>query len=192
MNKKRIFILIIICLILLMALLIALTVFQTSSEEDPTAGHIDGSEMEGLLTFSGMGVFAEKYTGEFETKEITAKIQELVKEDIPELYENIKKLDENKLKKYYNDNEKSIKDKFGIQSEEEFINFSNTIGKTKIKLNTLQKVKINKDSFLSQSDKANYAYVEFEVIFKDEEKMTFSMYVANRKIMSPQFIFRAK
>lgn len=188
MNKKKIIIGILICIVLLTVLSLWLNVSKKTSNE----GTLDGTKLEGVLGFSGMGVFSEKYTGDFESKEITAKLQELVKEDIPELYENIKKMDEKELEKYYTDNKTSIKNKFGIQSEEEFINFSTKISQTKIKLNTWDKVKINKESFVSQSDKTNYAYMELDIIYENGEKMSCSLYVANRKLMSPQFIFSAK
>ncbi len=188
MSKKKFVIGILICF----ALLILLFYMVNEENEKPSDVVLDGSELEGVLAFSGMSIFAENYTGEFETKEITAKLQEVVKKDVPELYENIRKLDEKEIKKYYNDNKMSIKNKFGIQSEEEFINFSNKISQTKIKLNTWDKVKIKKETFLSQSDKTNYAFVELDIVFESEERMSFSMYVANRKIMTPQFIFAVK
>ena len=188
MSKRTFIIAIAICLVLLSIFAFILI----DHNRKPSDVVIDGSEMEGVLSFSGMSILSENYDGDIETKEITQKLQELVKNDIPELYENIKKLDEKGLKKYYSDNQTSIKDKFGIQTEEEFINFSTKIIKTKIKLNTWDKVKINKESFVSQCDKTNYVYVEFDVIFKNEEKMNFSMYLANRKLMSPQYIFSTK
>lgn len=188
MSKKKLVIGLLICLVLLAPLLYML--YEESRK--PSDVVIDGSELEGVLGFSGVSVFSEKYTGDFESKDITAKLQEVVKEDIPKLYENIKKLDENEMKKYYNDNKTSIKNKFGIQTEEEFMNFSNKIRQTKIKLNTWDKVKIKSGTFVDKSDKTNYVYVEFDVVFESEERMSFSMYVANRKLMSPQFIFAAK
>lgn len=188
MSKKTFIIAIVICLVIL-GILVYIVADHNRKPSDVV---IDGSELEGVLSFSGLSVFSENYTGDFESKEITAKLQELVKEDIPKLYENIRKLDDKEVKKYYNDNQTSIKNKFGIQTEEEFINFSNKISQTKIKLNSWDKVKINKETFLSQSDKTNYAYMEFDIIYENEEKMSYSVYIANRKLMSPQFIFSAK
>lgn len=188
MSKKKIVIGILICIVLL----IALNLLINNEKKSQNGGTMDGTTIEGQLLFSGMSVVTENYTGDFETREITDKIQELVKKDIPELYENIKKLDEEELKKYYSENQTSIKNKFGIQSEEEFINFSNKISQTKIDLGAWHKVKINKGTFLSQSDKTNYAYMEFDIVYENEEKMSYSLYVANRKLMSPQYIFSAK
>ena len=188
MSKKTFIIAIVICLVAL-GILVYIVVDHNRKPSDVV---IDGSELEGVLSFSGLSVFSENYIGDFESKEITAKLQELIKEDIPKLYENTRKLDDKEVKKYYNDNQTSIKNKFGIQTEEEFINFSNKISQTKIKLNSWDKVKVNQDSFISQSDKTNYAYMEFDVIYENEEKMSFSVYIANRKLMSPQFIFIAK
>ena len=93
MNKKKIIIGILICIILLIALSFLIKVIKGN----PTGGNT----LEGQLLFSGMGVISENYTGEFETKEITQKLQDVVKKEIPELYKNIKNMNENKLKQYY-------------------------------------------------------------------------------------------
>lgn len=188
MSKRTFTIAIAICLVLLSIFAFILI----DHNRKPSDVVIDGSEMEGVLSFSGVSVLSENYDGDIETKEMTQKLQELVKKDIPELYKNIKKMDEKGLKKYYNDEKVGIKEKFGIQTEEEFISFSNKISQTEINLNTWHKVKIDPKSFIEKSDKTNYVYVEFDVIFKNEEKMRFSMYVANRKLMSPQYIVSAK
>lgn len=184
MDKKKIIIGILICIFLLIGL--ALLIVRIKGT--PTGG----DTLEGQLLFSGMGVISENYGGEFKTSEITQKIQDFVKNDIPELYKNIKKMDENALKKYYNDEQKVLKETFGIQSEDEFITFSNKISQTKIDLNSWQKVKVNRESFESKSDKTNYAYLEFDIVFENEEKMSFALYIANRKLTLPQFIFSAK
>lgn len=188
MNKKKIVIGIVICFVLLMILSFLMSI----EKENQNESSMDGTTLEGQLLFSGMSVFSEKYIGDIKTSEITQRMQELIKKDIPELYEDIKKYDESKLKEYYSENTVEIKNKFGMQSENEFINFANVIKETDVDLNAWAKLKFNRESFIENSENTNYAYVEFEVIFKDEEKMTFSMYVANRKIMSPQFIFSAK
>lgn len=188
MDKKKIVIGITICFVLL----IILSILISFEKKTQLKGHVDGTTVEGQLLLSGMSIFSESYNGDIKTKEITQKMQQVIKTDIPELYESIKKLDEKKLRKYYNDENTMIKNKFGIQTEEEFIDFSNKISKTKIDLNTWHKIKINRESFLEKSEKTNYAYVEFDVVFKNEEKMSFSLYIANRQIMSPQYIFSAK
>lgn len=185
MNKKKIIIGILICIVLLITLSLLIKLIKGN----PTGGNT----LEGQLLFSGMGVISETYKGEFETKEITQKLQEVVTKEIPELYKNIKKIkDENRLKQYYNDEKNELKDIFGIQSEEEFITFSNKISQTKIDLDSWQKVKINRESFKAKSDKTGYAYLEFDVLFKNEEKISFSLYLANRKLTLPQFVFNIK
>ncbi len=184
MNKKKIIIGILICIILLITLSLLIKVI--------TGNPTGGNTLEGQLLFSGMGVISENYTGEFETKEITQKLQDVVKKEIPELYKKIKKMDENKLKQYYNDEKNELKEIFGIQSEEDFIAFSNKISQTKIDLNSWDKIKVNRESFVAKSDKNNYAYLEFDLLFKNEEKISFSLYIANRKLALPHFIFNIK
>lgn len=185
MSKKKVVIGIVICFVLLIVLNSLINV----EEEDPTAGSIDGTTLEGQLLLSGAVIFSEEYVGDIETTEIRQKIQELVKVDIPELYENIKKHDENEIKKYYKEKEVELKNKFGIQSEDEFVNFANKVKQSNIDLNSWREIKVNKESFIDRSEMANYAYVEFDVIFEKEQKMTFSLYIANRKIANPQYIF---
>ena len=84
MDKKKIIIGILICIFLLIGL--ALLIVRIKGT--PTGG----DTLEGQLLFSGMGVISENYGGEFKTSEITQKIQDFVKNDIPELYKNIKKI----------------------------------------------------------------------------------------------------
>lgn len=184
MNKKKIITGILVCIFLIIILSLLIIVINVLSTDENT--------VEGQLLFSGMGVISENYTGDFETKEITQKLQEIVKKDIPELYENIKKLDENKLKQYYSDNKKELKETLGIQSEDEFITFSNKLSQIKIDINSWQVVKVNRESFLAKSEKANYSYLEFDIVFKNGEKISFSSYIATRRLMSPQFIFNIK
>lgn len=190
MSKKKIVIGILTCILLLIALSLLLII--NNEKKSQNGGTMDGTTVEGQLLFSGMGVISEKYEGDIETKEIIQKMQEIVKKDIPELYKDIKKFDEKKLKKYYNNEIDTIKDKFGIQSEEEFIEFSNKINQTKINLNKWHKIKIDKESFMEKSDKTNYTYVEFDVIFENEEKLRFSLYISRKEGLMPTYIVGMK
>lgn len=188
MNKKKIVTGIIICFILLITLIILN--FLIKDEEQTQIGlSIEGRSVEGQLLLSGISVFSEKYIGFFETSEITQRMQEFVKKDIPELYENIKDYDEQGLKKYYNENNLEIENKFGLLNEDEFMSFANMIKETEIDFSIWYKLKIDKESFIVQSENANYAYVEFEVIFEDEQKMRYFAYIANGSITTPQYIF---
>ena len=118
MNKKKIVTGIIICFILLITLIILN--FLMKDEEPTQIGlSIEGRSVEGQLLLSGIGVFSEKYIGFLETSEITQRMQEFVKKDIPELYENIKAYDEQGLKKYYNENNLEIGNKFGLLNEDD-------------------------------------------------------------------------
>lgn len=189
MNKKKIIAGIIICFILLITLIIIN--FLMKEEQTQIGLSIEGRSVEGQLLLSGISVFSEKYIGSLETSEITKRMQEFVKKDIPELYENIKDYDEQGLKKYYNENNLEIKNKFGLLNEDEFMTFGNMIKDTDIDFNIWYKLKIDRESFIAQVENENYAYVEFEVIFEDEQKMRFFVYVANGESMIPQYIFGA-
>lgn len=188
MNKKKIVTGIIICFILLITLII-LNFLMKDEEQTQIGLSIEGRSVEGQLLLSGISVFSEKYIGFFETSEITQRMQEFVKKDIPELYENIKDYDEQGLKKYYNENNLEIENKFGLLNEDEFMSFANMIKETEIDFSIWYKLKVDKESFIVQSENANYAYVEFEVIFEDEQKMRYFAYIANGSITTPQYIF---
>ena len=69
------------------------------SDSDTLMFKVDSSSSKSSLLVSLFSNLLKLFLN-FETKEITQKLQEIVKKDIPELYENIKKLDENKLKQY--------------------------------------------------------------------------------------------
>jgi len=186
MSKKKLIIGIGICI----ALIIVLNIFIKIKENQNSENEI--LLPEGKLLLSGMSVFSEDYIGEFKTKEIGDKIQELVKTDIPILYTDIRKMEENELKQYYKENDVELKKKFGIQSEDEFVDFANKIKDTKTDLSTCYKLKINKESFETRKENSNYAYVEFDVVFENESTMKFSIYIANQKVMSPQYILNVK
>lgn len=188
MDKKKLIIAIMFCLVLL--IIFVCIVYE--HDRKPSDVVIDGTKMEGILELSGMSVFSEEYTGELESSEIRQKIQKFVKEDIPELHENIKRSNEKKLKEYYAENAKVIKNKFGIQSEAEFVDFASKINKSNINFNKWEKVEVKPESFVAKNEKDNYAYVEFDAIFENGNKMSFTLKIANKKTMTTKYILTAK
>lgn len=184
MNKKRF--IVIIGLILVIILVLGFVIKDMYNTQ--TDHLIDGPTAKGQLLLSGIGVFSEKYTGNIETKEITQKIQDLTKQDIPDLYKDVKKYNDSKLEKYYEKNASDIEEKFGIQTLEEFIKFTKSLKEANIDLKTWYKAEIKRDTFIDKSKKDNYAYVEYEIVFKNEETIRFSLYIAKITTMMPNYI----
>lgn len=185
MKKKKILIAILVCILLLVILLVLVNLKKGPAADGP----MDGTTLEGRLILSGATVFSEDYYGEITSKEIVAKMQEVVKEDIPELHKTVKNYNDSKIKKYFKKNESDIKNKFGITNEDEFVKFANYVKNTEIDLDSWDFVKFDKDSFVGKSDKSEYAYVKFKVIYKDEQSMEYHVYVTNRLAVKPQYIF---
>ena len=188
MNKKRIIIIIALCLCTVTVIGILIKVVYNSE----MTKNIRGRTANNQLLLSGIGVFSEKYTGFLETKNITNRVQNLTKQDIPELYDDIKYLNESKLKKYYAENLGDIQNIFGIQTTDEFMNFVTSLKAVKTNLDTWYKLNLKRDTFVNESEKKGYAYVEYDVIFENEEKLRFSLYVSKRESLTPTYIVGIK
>ena len=182
MKKKYRFILILI--IILAILLVGLIYFLNKS----TQIDYDDPKNDGVLNLSGFGVFFEKYSGEFKSSEIASNLETLTIEYIPKIYNTVKKYKEDELEEYYNENKKKKKKNIGITDFSEFSNFINSLKESKIDLDTWYRLDLIKESFKNDSDKSEYAYAEYEVSFKSDEKIKFSLYVSKRKSKTPNYI----
>lgn len=185
--------LIIVLLILFLAIIIGTLIYIYNNMDrlelaSSMTLNINGKTEKNQLLLSGVGVFSEKYTGKIKTTEITQKLQELTKQDIPDLYKEVKNYKDSKLQKYYEENSSDIKEKFGIQTADEFVEFIKGIKESNINLKTWYKLNVKSDTFIEKSEKSGYSYVEYDVSYgEDEEKITFALYIAERNI-TPMYI----
>lgn len=153
---------------------------------------IEGRTEKNQLLLNGIGVFSEKYDGYLESKEIITILENITKQDLPELYKDINRYNDSKLEKYYKKNESMIKDKFGKTNIDEFKEFAKKLQKVTVKLNDWYSLKIDKDSFVEDSDKKSYVYVEYDVKFENGEIQRFSIYISKIRAQNPSYIVDIK
>ena len=186
MKFKIILILIVICLIGIIVL-----GYNLREEEQkaviPVAPVLDPKE-DDVLNLSGFGVFFEKYSGNLTTSEVSKKLDEITTTILPQIFETVKNYNENELTTYYNENAGMIKESFGIQSKEDFSKFIEKLKLTNLDLNTWYRLDLLKDTFVDISEKNMYSYVEYEVSFKNEQKIKFSLYISRNSNHEPLYI----
>ena len=157
--------------------------------EKARVGVIDTTE-DDVLNLSGFGVFFDKYSGEYKSSEIASHLEGVFTEFIPKMFDEIKNYGPEELKKYYNTNSYDIKKELGQLDYTEFSSFVKKIQEKNIDLKKWDRLDILKDSFLDQSDKKGYAYSEFNVVYKDESVIHFSIYVSQKKSSYNEFIIK--
>lgn len=138
---------------------------------------IDPKEDE-LLNFSGVGVFFDKYSGDFKSSDVAKKLQKVTTIYLPELINTVEDYKEIQLIKYFYQNQKTIKEIYGIEDSETFVNFVNKVKSTGVNLNDWYRLDVDKETFTDNSDKKGYAYVEYSVSMKNDDKIYFSLYVS--------------
>lgn len=191
-RKKRIFLVLFsICLVLLAVL--GIIYYSLNKEKEQTGKTltptIDPKEDE-VLNISGFGIFFEKYEGHLTSSKVAKKLDEITTEILPEMFDTVKNYSKEEIKIYYEENKDSIKSNFGIERFEEFNEFTEALKETELDLKTWYRLDILKDTFVNRSEKNNYAYIEYEVSFKNEQKIKFSIYVAKGADVIPQYIIK--
>lgn len=152
---------------------------------------IDTKE-DGVLNLNGIGVFFDKYDGHLTTSEIAKKLDETTMILIPKVFEETKMLEENKLKEYYENNTTTINLKLGISDFNKFNKFIKKLKETNLEMDSCYRLNVLKETFVKESDIPNYAYVEYEVVFKNEQKIHFDLYVAKSLKEIPEYIIEIK
>lgn len=163
--------------ILFICLILLLLVIKNNSTPKNSIQFTNTKE-DGILNFSGVGVFFEKYSGDFKASDVAKKLESVTTIYLPELINTVNDYDEIQLIKYFYQNQKNIKDVYGIKDYETFIKFINKINETGVDLNNWYRVDVNEETFLNDSDKKGYAYVQYSVSMKNDEKIEFSLYVS--------------
>ena len=180
MKKFKIVIIILTLVILTSCILIKLITLKTSYSDGEKVS-ADGRTENNQLLLNGFGVFSEKYSGKLKTSQISEYFQKNIKEDLPNLYKEVKKYNEAKLKEYYEKNITYIKSNFGITNFEDFKKFSMKVQNINTNLEKWYKININKESFVDNSDLNGYSYVEYNVEYEDNSILNFSAYITQRK-----------
>lgn len=188
MKKFKIVIIILTLVILTSCILIKLITLKTSYSDGEKVS-ADGRTENNQLLLNGFGVFSEKYSGKLKTSQISEYFQKNIKEDLPNLYKEVKKYNEAKLKEYYEKNITYIKNNFGITNFEDFKKFSMKVQNINTNLEKWYKININKESFVDNSDLNGYSYVEYNVEYEDNSILNFSAYITQRKENKPIIIY---
>lgn len=186
MDKKRNSIIVVIILCFILGIICIFTqryLYNSKMEES-----IDGKTANDQLLLNGLGIFSEKYSGEFKVTDVMKMLNTLAKEDLPDLYNNIKRYDDSKLEKYYTDNSTDIRKKIGKSDFKEFNEFAIKVQNSQVDFKDWDTLNIDKESFVNFSDKTGYAYVEYMISFKNDKNVRFSFYLAHKKSKNIPFI----
>lgn len=195
-NKKIIIIMIILCIILLIVIPIVLHKYKRyrvlNSGKYKEVREVKDPKEDGILNLSGFGIFFEEYTGEIMSSDIAYKMEEIVTKKIPRTYDYIKDYDTDELYIFYQNNQRSIYNMYGIDNSDDFIKFGKTIQIGKDNLNDCYRLDVIEDSFNNESEKEGYAYAEFTSSYIDDSTIDFAVYIAKSSDITPQYIITAK
>lgn len=188
-RKKIIVILLIICLIILMIL--GITYYNAKKEKEqtgkPLTPLVDPKE-DDVLNISGFGIFFEKYSGNLKSSEIAEHLDMITTTYLPEMFNQVKEYDTQQINEYYSNNADDIKDNLGIENVENFTSFLQKLKNLNEDLNSWYRLDLIKDTFTDESDKEDYAYVEYEVSLKNDNKLKFSLYISKSVTTKPTYI----
>lgn len=193
LKKIKVFIFIFIIILIILSVIIFKNYTNNKKvmyRTTPNGVNLD-DKSDGILNFSGMGVFFDKYTGELKTSDVAFKIEDFVTKKLPRIYENIKDYSVDELYIFYQNNQKSIFNMCGIDNSDDFIKFGKNIQIGKNKLKDYYRVDVISDTFIDESAKEGYAYSEFTVSYIDDSEINFGIYVAKLSDVNPQYIINA-
>lgn len=186
LRKRHVDILIIALLVICLIILVSVVVNKITATN--TKVDMGDPKEDGLLNFSGVGIFFEEYTGDFKASEVAKKLEEVTTIYLPELINTVGDYKEIQLIKYFYQNEKDIKEIYGIKDYEAFINFIKKINESGVDVNDWYRLDMDTETFLNESDKKGYSYIEYSVSMKNEQKLNFSLYVAQSSKKSIPYI----
>lgn len=177
-KKKRNILIIALLITCLVVLVFVVVKLKSSTTTNVTNNYDTDTKEDGILNFSGAGVFFDEYTGDFKASEVAKKLEDVTIIELPELVNTVGDYSEIQLIKYFYQNKKIIKETYGITNYTTFVDFINKINETGVDVNDWYRLDFDKETFLDTSDKNGYAYIEYSVSMKNNEKIKFSLYVA--------------
>lgn len=189
-NKRAKLIIVLILFLVVLASILGVALYKATAEKRQTAKgrtvNIDTKE-DGVLNLGGFGVFFNEYSGQYKSSEIANKLGRVVDTHLPSIYNEVKDLDETKMKAYYDENETTLKKKLGVAEYKEFRDLIDVLLMANLDLTTHYRLDIVKDSFKNKSDRLGYSYVEFEVTYKSEDKIKLAAYISKAFANSPEY-----
>ena len=195
-NNKIILLVIIILLLIIIASIIMVIKFRkdTTKTYQKTSGltpDVD-PKADNILKLGGFSVLFDKYSGEYLSSEVAKKLENITLNLMPKMYEETKMLDDSGISDYYQKNKNEIINNFGINEEEAFLKFIQTLKSKNQDLNTAYRLDLVKETFENISSKSGYAYIEYEVSFKNDNIIRFPLYIARYKGQVPMLILEVK
>lgn len=190
LKKRKVITILVVCFLIILAILSVMLYSANAYKRQTAKGRtpVINTKEDGVLNIGGFGVFFEKYTGQYTSSEIAEKIGDIVSEYLPNVFEQVKDLDEEGLKNYYSENSGTISVRIGNQNYGEFKTLIETLKGTKIDLNTHYRMDALKETFVNDSDRLGYAYVIVEVTYKNDETIQLGVYVAKAAANQNKFI----
>lgn len=116
------------------------------------------------------------YRGFINRNYIYKALDLFAKEQLPKYYHDVKKLDDEGIKKYFNKNAKRIKIELGLEKEEDFLELAKTIQTIKNDKFEFIQYTINPMSVRTTNNGISFALI-FE--YKDQDKIAFKISVGN-------------
>lgn len=181
-------------LVLFVLAIVSITIFLgglfKKEHIDAMPESIDGKTEKGQLLYSGIGVFAEKYTGYMSRADISDRFKMMVTEELPQMYSDLKNKSENEISKYYKENKPKLKENYGFKDESDFISMLEILRNKNINLNEYEKLSVDMNSFKDTSEKPSYSYVEYDVSYSNGDSIKFSTYISKKQSIKPTFIIQ--
>lgn len=184
-NLKKIIILLIIFCIVILIYLINIVKEKQKFHVTELKSY---TRTDRYLKLNGFGIFFEQYNGYLKTSEISGKLEKIITEKLPILYTQVKEYDRKELENYYNNHSKELESDFGITDVSLFVEFINNVKNTNIDVTTWNELNVLKENFKDSSEKNNYSYVEFDVMYENDNIIKYSLFVKKVQNAEPVYI----
>lgn len=202
-KKRKLKLLIFIVFIILMLVIILINIDYSKLNHKKYGYEIQGvyrdpkydldkdRTAENQLFVSGISIVNERYEGDLKASDVMLELKKIVTNRIPKTYDMIRNYTtDSELEDFYNNNEASLKNMYGIQDFESFEVFAKKIINTNIDYYKYYKLNIIKDTFVTDSDKDGYSYFEYEVEYEDGTKIILGLYFSKYDSLRPNYITR--
>lgn len=131
MGKKTRIIILIILILLFIAEVIILNISKKEKVKKQASikNEIENQQVEKGMYITNQYIAFRDYSGKLSTKQFEVNILKFIKNTIPNIYNETKELDNQEIRKYYNDNIEKIKKLYMIDNEMDFFYLSKNIKK---------------------------------------------------------------
>lgn len=181
MNNKRIRIILIVFLVInLIILFIMIGVnIKGKKKTELLNNEIEYRENElkskGKVGFKDIKILYQNYKGEIAKTDISNRIEVVVNQYFKILFKNV--IEKNKdITEYFNQNKRSIKNRFGITDVEDFKKLIRQIQKLNCSVSEYNSYEVLEDSFIQQGD---YTKCILIYTYSNKQEIKFDLYIRN-------------